>query len=347
MTGGCAARRRIERDGGRKLARVLITGGAGYVGSHCAKAAARAGHDCIVFDSLVMGHREFVRWGPLIEGDIRDAAALDAAFALHPVDAVLHFAALAYVGESVTGPGRYYDVNIGGTRTLLDAMVKASVRRIVFSSSCAIYGEPDAIPIGEATRRAPINPYGFTKHACEQMLDDFDRAHGVRSMRLRYFNAAGADPDAEIGEDHSPETHLIPLVLDAATGRRGAVAVFGGDYPTPDGTAVRDYVHVADLADAHVRALAYLLRGGETGAVNLGSGQGASVAQVIDTVRHTIGRDVPFQVAPRRAGDPAMLVADPAHARRVLGWSTRRSDLATIVADAWRWHQRRFGAVGR
>lgn len=297
-----------------------------------------------MLDSLAMGHRAFVRWGPLLEGDIRDAAALEAAFALHPVDAVMHFAALAYVGQSVTDPGRYYDVNIGGTRTLLDAMVKAGVRRIVFSSSCAVYGEPDAVPIGEATPRAPINPYGFTKHACEHMLDDFGRAHGVRSMRLRYFNAAGADPDAEIGEDHSPETHLIPLVLDAATGRRDAVAVFGGDYPTPDGTAVRDYVHVADLADAHVRALAYLLAGGETGAVNLGSGTGASVAEVIDAARRAIGREVPFRMAPRRPGDPARLVADPSLARTLLGWRTQRSDLPTLMADAWRWHQRRFGA---
>ena len=205
------------------MARILITGGAGYVGSHCAKALAAAGHDGVVFDSLLFGHREFVRWGPLIEGDIRDASALDAVFSEYRFDAVMHFAALAYVGESVTAPGRYYDVNVSGTRTLLDAMVRAGVRSIVFSSSCAIYGKPDSMPISEHTVRNPINPYGFSKLVCEHMMDDFGRAHRIKSARLRYFNAAGADPSAEIGEDHDPETHLIPLVLDAASGRRANV----------------------------------------------------------------------------------------------------------------------------
>jgi UDP-glucose-4-epimerase GalE len=329
------------------MARILIAGGAGYVGSHCVKALAAAGHDCVVFDSLLFGHREFVRWGRLIEGDVRDAAALDAAFAAQRFDAVMHFAALAYVGESVTAPGRYYDFNVNGTRVLLDAMVRAGVRAIVFSSSCAIYGEPERVPIVESAPARPINPYGFTKLACERMMDDFGQAHGLKSARLRYFNAAGAEPTGEIGEHHDPETHLIPLVLDAALGTRPAIQVFGTDYATADGTAVRDYVHVCDLARAHVLALHRLLDGGETIAVNLGSGQGVSVHQVIETARRVTGREVPVRHAPRRAGDPAILVADAAKARELLGWSTERSDLRSIVADAWRWHAQRFGDTGR
>jgi UDP-glucose-4-epimerase GalE len=324
------------------MACILITGGAGYVGSHCAKALAAAGHEGVVFDSLLFGHREQVRWGKLIEGDIRDAAALDAVFAAQRIDAVMHFAALAYVGESVTAPGRYYDVNVHGTRVLLDAMVRAGVRVIVFSSSCAIYGEPDRVPIDEGMKLNPVNPYGFTKVVCERMMDDFDRAHGLKSARLRYFNAAGAEPTAEIGEDHDPETHLIPLVLDAASGRRPAVTVFGTDYPTADGTAIRDYIHVCDLARAHVLALQYLLDHGTTIAVNLGNGRGASVRQVVDMVRSVTGREVPTRDAPRRAGDPSILVADANKAREMLGWAPERSDLATIVADAWRWHGKRF-----
>jgi UDP-arabinose 4-epimerase len=321
------------------MARILITGGAGYVGSHCAKALAAAGHQGVVFDNLLFGHRHFVRWGELVEGDIRDSAALDAAISAHRIDAVMHFAALADVGESVSAPGRYYDVNVHGTQVLLDAMVRAGVRAIVFSSSCAIYGEPDGMPIVEGTRLNPINPYGFTKFVCERMMDDFDRAHGIKSARLRYFNAAGADPTAEIGQDHSPETHLIPLVLDAASGVR-PVQVFGTDYPTPDGTAVRDYIHVCDLARAHVLALQHLDHG-QSIAVNLGSGEGVSVRQVIETVQKVTGRDVPALDSPRRPGDPSVLVADPKLARQVLGWTPEQSDLATIIADAWRWHSKR------
>jgi UDP-glucose-4-epimerase GalE len=323
------------------MARILITGGAGYVGSHCAKALAVAGHEGIVFDSLLFGHRAHVRWGKLIEGDIRDSTALDAAFAAQRIDAVMHFAALAYVGESVTAPGRYYDVNVHGTRVLLDAMVRAGVGVIVFSSSCAIYGEPERMPISESTPLNPINSYGFTKLVCERMMDDFGRAHGLKSARLRYFNAAGAEPTAEIGEDHDPETHLIPLVLDAASGR-SAVTVFGTDYPTADGTAIRDYVHVCDLARAHVLALQHLLSGGDTIAVNLGNGQGASVRQVIDMARSVTGHEVAARDAPRRAGDPSILMADANKARETLGWAPERSDLATIIADAWRWHGKRF-----
>jgi UDP-arabinose 4-epimerase len=324
------------------VARVLITGGAGYVGSHCAKALAAAGHEGVVFDSLLFGHRGNVRWGDFIRGDVRDAAALDAVFAARRFDVVMHFAALAYVGESVGAPGRYYDVNVQGTRVLLDAMVRAGVAAIVFSSSCAIYGEPVSVPIGEDTALNPINPYGFSKLVCERMMDDFGRAHGLRSARLRYFNAAGADPSAEIGEDHDPETHLIPLVLDTASGRRPDVTVFGTDYSTPDGTAIRDYIHVSDLARAHLLALEHLLDKGQTIAVNLGNGQGASVRQVIDMVRGITGREVSVRDAPRRLGDPSVLVANAKKARETLGWVTERSDLATIIADAWHWHCKRF-----
>jgi UDP-arabinose 4-epimerase len=325
------------------MARILITGGAGYVGSHCAKTLAALGHDGVVFDNLLFGHREFVRWGELIEGDVRNPAALDAVFNAQRIDAVMHFAALAYVGESVTAPGRYYDVNVNGTRVLLDAMVRAGVHEIVFSSSCAIYGEPECIPIVESTRPDPINPYGFTKLACERMMEDFGRAHGIKSARLRYFNAAGAEPTGEIGEDHEPETHLIPLILDAAMGRKPAVHIYGTDYQTPDGTAIRDYVHVSDLARAHVLALQHLLGGGDTIAVNLASGQGASVREVIDTARSITELRIDARNAPRRAGDPPILVAEASRAKQLLGWSTERSDLATIITDAWHWHRRHFG----
>ena len=299
-----------------------------------------------MLDNLVFGHREFVRWGPLIEGDIRDAAALDTVFSRERIDAVMHFAALAYVGESVTAPGRYYDVNVNGTRVLLDAMVRARVPAIVFSSSCAIYGEPEAMPIRETTPARPINPYGFTKLVCERMMDDFERAHGLRSARLRYFNAAGADPALEIGEHHEPETHLIPLILDVALGRRPAVQIFGTDYPTPDGTAVRDYVHICDLARAHVLALAHLLDGGGTTAVNLASGRGVSVREVVDGACVVTGRPIEARRVGRRPGDPSILVADASAAREQLGWTAERSDLATILADAWRWHVHRFGQSG-
>lgn len=325
------------------MARILIIGGAGYVGSHCAKTLAAFGHEGVVFDNLSFGHREFVRWGNLIEGDIRDPVALDAAFSTRHIDAVMHFAALAYVGESVTAPGKYYDVNVNGTRVLLDAMVRAGVHRIVFSSSCAIYGEPVCIPIVESMRPDPVNPYGFTKFACERMIEDFGRAHGVKSVRLRYFNAAGADPDGQIGEDHEPETHLIPLVLDAAIGRKPAIHIHGADYQTPDGTAIRDYVHVSDLARAHILALDRLLGGGDSIAVNLASGRGASVREVIDIARSITKLRIDARNGPRRAGDPPSLVAEASRAKQLLGWSAERSDLKTIITDAWAWHKRRFG----
>jgi UDP-glucose-4-epimerase GalE len=296
-----------------------------------------------VFDNLKFGHRAFVRWGPFIEGDIRNSAALDSVFQAHQIDAVMHFAALAYVGESVTTPNQYYDVNVHGTRVLLDAMLRAEVPIIVFSSSCAVYGEPAKTPIAESTLTEPVNPYGFSKLVCERMMEDFRKAYGLKSARLRYFNAAGADPAGEIGEDHEPETHLIPLVLDAALGRKAPVQIFGTDYHTPDGTAVRDYVHVADLARAHVQALEYLLRGGDTIAINLGSGRGVSVREVISTARGVTGVDINASEVQRRAGDPSILLAETTLAKNILGWSTERSELVTIISDAWRWHAQRFG----
>ncbi len=321
------------------MTRVLVTGGAGYVGSHCCKALAEAGFEPAVFDNLSMGHESAVRWGPLIEGDMRDAEALRRAMAEVKPEAVLHFAALSLVGESTAHPERYYAVNVAGTLNLLEAMRTASVERIVFSSSCAVYGEPERVPITEDLPLNPVSPYGVTKLACEWMMDDFGRAHGLRSMRLRYFNAAGADRDAAIGEWHDPETHLIPLVLDAALGRRPSIQVFGTDYPTPDGTAIRDYIHVEDLAAAHVAALRHLIDGGATAAVNLGTGQGASVREVIAAVEAATGLSVPVKEAPRRAGDPPRLVADPSLAQTLLNWRAA-ADLSNIVADAWRWHRK-------
>lgn len=327
------------------MARILITGGAGYVGSHCAQRLARAGHQSVVFDSLVRGRRDAVRWSPLIVGDIRDQEALRAAFGARSFDAVMHFAAFAYVGESVRDPSLYYDVNIHGTRTLLQAMQEAGVNRIVFSSSCAVYGEPQTLPIRESSALAPVNPYGFSKLACERMMDDFGAAYGLKSVRLRYFNAAGADPGGEIGEVHDPETHLIPLALDAACRGGAPLRVFGVDYPTPDGTAVRDYIHVADLANAHVSALEHLLAGGETMAVNLGAGRGISVREIIAAVEKTTGNVVAVEEAPRRPGDPAVLVADPARAAARLGWKAESSGLAGIIGDAWTWRRKHISRI--
>jgi len=326
------------------MPRILVTGGAGYVGSHCCKALVEAGFEPVVFDNLAMGHRAAVRWGPFIEGDMRDAAALDAAFRAHKPDAVMHFAALALVGESTEHPERYYAVNVGGTLNLLEAMRANGVSALVFSSTCAVYGVPERVPITEDTLRQPVSPYGASKLACEWMMEDFDRAHGLRSVRLRYFNAAGADPAGEIGEEHQPETHLIPLVLDAAAGKRPAVSIFGTDYATPDGTALRDYIHVVDLAAAHVAALRHVLAGGASDAVNLGTGKGASVREVIAAVESVTGRKVPAKEAPRRAGDPPALVADPARAERLLHWRAKLG-LEDIVRDAWRWHQKIAGAT--
>jgi UDP-glucose-4-epimerase GalE len=320
---------------------VLVTGGAGYIGSHAAKALGQAGYTPVTYDSLVYGHREAVRWGPFVEGDLADKPRLLEAMRRYEVRAVMHFAAFAYVGESMTKPQLYFHNNVGNTLTLLDAMLEADVRRIVFSSTCATYGTPERVPMDEATPQRPINPYGETKLMMERALYWYGEAYGIRSVSLRYFNAAGADPDGETGEAHDPETHLIPLILDAALGRRPEVQVYGTDYETRDGTAIRDYIHVTDLAEAHVKAIQYLEGGGETTAINLGTGSGHTVKEVIDAVERVTGRKVPRGEVGRRAGDPPSLVADARRAGAVLGWRPRMSDLDSIVRTAWNWHRRR------
>ena len=283
-------------------------------------------------------------WGPEVEGDIRDKAALLSAVKRYEPIAVMHFAALALVGESVAHPERYWDVNVRGTWTLLEVMRECALDKLIFSSTCAVYGEPDQVPIGENTSKNPVNPYGATKLTAEQMMDDFGKAHGLSSVRLRYFNAAGADPEGEIGEHHVHESHLIPLVLDTAMGRREAIDIYGQDYPTSDGTAIRDYIHVVDLAAAHLKALNYLLVGGSTLAVNLGTGKGASVEEVVTAAERATNQRIARRAAPRRNGDPARLVAKPRLAWETLGWQAKRSDLETIIADSWHWHQQRFNS---
>lgn len=317
---------------------VLITGGAGYIGSHSAKAMARAGFDPVVVDDLRTGHRSSVRWGPFVEADLADKAALSKVFETYPIAAVIHFAGSAYVGESMTEPQLYFQNNVGCTLTLLNTMLEHGVKRIVFSSSCATYGHPQAIPITESHPQQPVNPYGESKLMVEKILLWYARAYGLRHAILRYFNAAGADPDGELGEMHQPEPHLIPRVIAAACGSLPAVEVYGTDYDTPDGTAVRDYIHVTDLAEAHVAAMQYLESGGVPAAFNLGTGTGHSVRQVISEVENASGQKVPFQDLPRRAGDPAELVADAREAGRRLAWSPRHSDLRSIVQTAWNWH---------
>ena len=316
---------------------VLVTGGAGYIGSNACKGLARAGNLRVSYDNLVHGHREAVRWGPLVEGDIADRARLDAAIAEHRPDAVMHFAAYAYVGESVADPGKYYRNNVAGTLTLLEAMRDHGIDKLVFSSTCATYGEPMHLPLTENHPQLPVNPYGTTKLMVERMLADFATAHSLRSISLRYFNAAGADPDGEIGECHDPETHLIPLVLDAAAGARTHITVHGDDYETPDGTCIRDYIHVSDLAEAHVLALRALERGAGSAAYNLGNGRGFSVREVIESARRITGKQIPVIAGPRRPGDPPVLVADADRARRDLGWTPRHCDLGDMLRTAWAW----------
>jgi UDP-arabinose 4-epimerase len=318
--------------------RVLVTGGAGYIGSHTAKHLRRSGIDPIVFDNLSMGHRHAVRWGQLVEGDLADTELLTATLVEHKVDAVIHFAANAYVGESMQDPRKYFRNNVANTLSLLEAMLDAGVRRIVFSSTCATYGLAEALPIDERHPQRPMNPYGESKLFVERMLQWFGKAYGVQWVALRYFNAAGADPDGEIGEEHDPETHLIPLVIQAALGKRAHVEVYGTDYSTVDGTAVRDYIHVMDLARAHVLGLEHLFQGGENLALNLGTGEGHSVRDVIGAVERASETSIPVREVARRSGDPPMLVADAERAARVLNWQPRYSSLETMVGTAWRWH---------
>ena len=315
----------------------MVTGGAGFIGSHACKALRRAGILPVAYDNLSTGHAQSVRFGPLVQGDVRDRATLADAMRTHHVDAVIHFAASAYVGESVQDPAKYYDNNVGGMMSLLAAAQDAGVARVVFSSSCATYGQPDRLPIAEDAAQAPINPYGRTKLICEQILRDYGPAYDLRYVALRYFNAAGADAEGELGEKHDPETHLIPLAMLAAAGEIPALGIFGTDYATADGTCVRDYIHVGDLARAHVLAVQYLMDGGASTALNLGSGNGLSVRQIIEAIERFTGKSLPVREEPRRAGDPPVLTADPSRAASVLGFRTELSDIDTIVRHAAPW----------
>jgi UDP-glucose-4-epimerase GalE len=319
--------------------KILVTGGAGYIGSHACKALAAGGFEPVTYDNLSRGNRWAVKWGPLETGDIGDQARLRAVLDQHQPAAVIHFAAFAYVGESVDNPNLYYQNNVCGSATLLRTVTEYKPIPVVFSSTCATYGVPDQVPIPEGHPQRPINPYGFTKLVVERILADLDQAYGLRSVSLRYFNAAGCDPDGDIGEAHNPETHLIPLVLAAA--RDGtAVTVFGDDYDTKDGTCVRDYIHVADLADAHVRALKYLLSGGKTCALNLANAHGYSVMDVIQTAERVCGKPIKIKMAPRRAGDPPVLIGSSDRARGALDWKPVRSTVEVQIADAWNWMQK-------
>lgn len=325
---------------------ILVTGGAGYIGSHAVLALQQAGYGVVVLDNLAYGHQDIandVLKVELVVGDTCDRPLLDNLFATRDIAAVIHFAAYTYVGESVTDPAKYYRNNFVGTLTLLEAMMAASVNKFVFSSTCATYGVPKTVPIPEDHPQDPISPYGVSKLMVEQVLKDFDSAYQFKSVRFRYFNAAGADPSGRLGEDHVPETHLIPLVLLTALGKRDSISIFGTDYPTPDGTCVRDYIHVTDLAEAHVLGLNYLLKGGDTTVFNLGNGNGFSVKEVIETARQITDREIKAVECPRRPGDPPALVGSSDRARSILGWNPQYADLNQIISHAWNWHQKRHG----
>ena len=321
--------------------RILVTGGAGYIGSHTCKALANQGHTVVTYDNLSTGHRELVRWGDFVYGDILDTQRLRACIRQHRIEGIIHFAASAYVGESVIDPGKYFRNNVCGTLSILDAMRDEGVPYIVVSGTCAVYGSPEIMPITEDTPTNPINPYGTSKLFMERMLTDYEKAHGIKWMSLRYFNAAGCDPDGETGEWHEPETHLIPRALMAAMGQIPALEIFGDDYPTPDGTCIRDYVHVTDLADAHVRGIESLVLGEKGQSINLGTGQGFSIRQVLATVEDVTGKTVPHVMSARRAGDPPVLVADATKAVERLGWQLKYSTLHSILNTAWAWDNRR------
>ena len=325
---------------------ILVVGGAGYIGSHMVKQLHLAGYRPVTFDNLSTGHRDAVRYGEFVQGDAGDAQTLKRVMEDYSIDAVMHFASCIEVGESVRDPAKYYRNNVSNTLTLLDAMRELDVKRLIFSSTAAVYGNPMHIPIVETHPRQPTNPYGTTKLVVERALADYDRAYGLKSITLRYFNAAGADPDGELGERHNPETHLIPLVLQVAAGRRHVISIYGTDYDTPDGTCVRDYVHVMDLCQAHLQALERLFRGGDSEWFNLGNARGYSVREVIDCARTVSGREISAQIGPRRPGDPASLVADSRKAKAALGWSPQYSDLATMIKHAWHWEQTRHTRQG-
>lgn len=323
---------------------ILVTGGAGYIGSHAVLALKRSGYSVIVLDNLSYGHPEIVKdvlKVELIVGDTRDRSLLDHLFSTREIAAVMHFAAFIAVGESVVEPAIYYQNNVSGTLTLLEAMLAFGVKKFVFSSTCAIYGNPKEIPMTENHPRDPLSPYAASKDMVERILADFDPAYGLKSVAFRYFNASGADPSGELGEDHQPETHLIPLALLTALGKRDSLAIFGTDYDTPDGTAVRDYIHVNDLAMAHVLGLEYLLNGGASDRFNLGNGNGFSVREVIEMARQVTGKEIPAIESPRRAGDAPILIGSSDKAKSVLGWKPEYADLRTIVSHAWNWHRKR------
>lgn len=320
------------------MATILVTGGAGYIGSHACKALAAVGHFPVTVDNLVTGWRDAVKFGPLIEADLADRAALDEVFATYSPDAVMHFAALSDVGQSMREPGLYWRNNVLGSLTLIEAMVAANCLSMVFSSTCAVYGDHDGLTLDETAPQVPLNSYGASKRAVENILADFGQVHGLRSVIFRYFNVAGADPEAEIGEHHRPETHLVPLMLDAIRGHRPALTVFGSDYDTPDGTCIRDYVHVDDLIRAHLMGLDHLASGGESDVFNLGTGHGFSVHEVINAGHSVTNKPVPFEEGPRRPGDAVRLVSGSARAAEVLGWQPERSDLRQMIRDAWQWH---------
>ena len=319
---------------------ILVAGGAGYIGSHTVKELARDGFDVLVFDNFSSGRREFLKGKPYVQGDLMDKEAVRGAFRGRPIEAVLHFASLIQVGESYADPRKYYTHNIVSSLNLLDAMLESGVRMLIFSSSAAVYGVPREIPIPESHPLDPANPYGQTKVIIERILGDYDRAYGLRSISLRYFNAAGADADGEMGEAHDPETHLVPNILRSLLGKAPRLGVFGSDFPTPDGTAVRDYIHVTDLAAAHVLALKALLGGGPSDAINLGTNTGHSVLEVIRKAEEVTGRKVDFDFRPRRKGDVAVLLASKDKAENLLGWKSERSSLGTIIETAWNWHRK-------
>lgn len=329
---------------------ILVTGGSGYIGSHAVLALQKAGYEVIVLDNLSYGHPEFVTEvlkAELAIGDTRDRPLLDRLFATRDIGAVMHFAAYIAVGESVSDPASYYDNNVVGTLTLLEAAIAAQVKNFVFSSTCAVYGMPQEIPMTETHPVDPLSPYAASKSMVERILADFDRAYGLKSATFRYFNASGADPSGRLGEDHDPETHLIPLALLTALERRESLSIFGTDYDTPDGTAIRDYIHVSDLASAHVLGLEYLLEGGSSEVFNLGNGQGFSVRETLETVRKVTGKDFPVRESSRRPGDAPILVGSSQKARQILGWNPQYPHLDTIVSHAWQWHQKRHGKADR
>lgn len=322
---------------------VLVTGGAGYIGSYMCKYLSKKGYKPVVLDNLVYGHREAVKWGPFFEGCISDAKQLDRIFSEFKISAVMHFAGYCYVGESVADPAKYYLNNVANTVKLLESMVQRNVLKLIFSSSCATYGEPVEIPITENHPQNPVNPYGRSKLMIEEILKDYDTAYGLKHMNLRYFNAAGADPEGEVGESHDPETHLIPLAMYAALGKNEDVKVFGTDYPTKDGTCIRDYIHIADLADAHIKALEYLEATGSSDSFNLGNGSGYSVREVLDTVIKISGKEFRVIEERRRDGDPPVLVGSSERAGKILRWEPEYTDLESIVETAWRWHKKIHG----